>query len=648
MTDKLADFFAALCSAPGFVELRALPSGEREFVRQHDAEAAVERFLADHRGKDLFFGVATRHDATSGRLDNCSYLAALFVDVDFKALPEPEARKRLRAFRLPSSALVKSGGGLHAYWLLHHSIDLPAEAERAKALLRRLARALGGDLSAAEPARVLRIPGTLNHKYTPPRPVTIELLDSERRYDLSEFDSFLPEEPTDQGQEAPFTIPEKVREGARNDRLYRLGRALKTKGLEAGEILAALETVNHSRCEPPLPAPEVRAIAEHAATQPDRPAFAAGEGVAEIPPLVVPAAHLAAPEVSYSIEPLIPAAMLTVLSGRDKRGKTLLAQEIARAALRGTPFLGHFHSCPARVLAAFLDDPVSVTLSRLDTLSIREHPDLYLVDPLRFTGEPQRFLDELEGEALRLGVGLVILDALYLLSPTSRDAGNDAARMTPLMRRLDGIATTAKAAVLVVAHDNKSGQDVAGSYVIRAMAKTILRLTLPRGEGGAEVEGVPTTLRRVLSVESKLTPATALVLELRGVGDWALLGSPQEVREGDLAGAILAYLADQPEPVPEDGIHDAVEGRRVAKQAALRRLHGEGKVTRTGAGKRGDPYRYKVASEISGTRGSPIGRAPETGNELSVEKIKTYSGTRVAVPETSRVPESEPLEEVDL
>jgi hypothetical protein len=40
--------------------------------------------------------------------------------------------------------------------------------------LRRLARTLGGDLSAAEPARVLRVPGTTNFKlYGTPRPVQL-------------------------------------------------------------------------------------------------------------------------------------------------------------------------------------------------------------------------------------------------------------------------------------------------------------------------------------------------------------------------------------------------------------------------------------------------------------------------------------------
>jgi hypothetical protein len=54
---------------------------------------------------------------------------------------------------LPPSAIVHSGAGLHCYWFLNAPLELSVEAaERAKALLRRLANLLRGDLGAAEAA----------------------------------------------------------------------------------------------------------------------------------------------------------------------------------------------------------------------------------------------------------------------------------------------------------------------------------------------------------------------------------------------------------------------------------------------------------------------------------------------------------------
>jgi hypothetical protein len=42
-------------------------------------------------------------------------------------------------------------------------------------------------VSAAEPARILRVPDTLNFKYDPPRRVTIEVLAAERTFELADL-----------------------------------------------------------------------------------------------------------------------------------------------------------------------------------------------------------------------------------------------------------------------------------------------------------------------------------------------------------------------------------------------------------------------------------------------------------------------------
>ena len=167
-------FHAIFNCEDGLVELRALPSKDRIFVPQGNIEA-VNEFIKNHRQEDLYWGVAVRRDSTSGALKNCLHLTTLFVDLDFKAFPSAEAaREKLQQFPLQPSYIVNSGGGLHCYWLLTDPIDLQTRAADAKDLLRRLARAIGGDMDAAEPARVLRIPGTFNYKYNPPRLVTLE------------------------------------------------------------------------------------------------------------------------------------------------------------------------------------------------------------------------------------------------------------------------------------------------------------------------------------------------------------------------------------------------------------------------------------------------------------------------------------------
>lgn len=151
----------------------------------------------------------------------------------------------------------------------------------AREVLRALARAVGGDLQAAEPARVLRLPGTLNHKYDPPRAVTIEVLEPERRYTSQTLLTALPllrSEGTSATSGAitphgPFSLPETINDGHRNDTLYRLARSLKAKGLSASAIAAAVRAENTARCVPPLDDAEVEGLVSHALSQADREDF---------------------------------------------------------------------------------------------------------------------------------------------------------------------------------------------------------------------------------------------------------------------------------------------------------------------------------------------------------------------------------------
>jgi hypothetical protein len=58
--------------------------------------------------------------------------------------------------------------------------------------LRRLANFYGGDLKATDASRILRLPGSINHKYVNRPVVIIKSFHPEREYNLSDFD-FLPE-----------------------------------------------------------------------------------------------------------------------------------------------------------------------------------------------------------------------------------------------------------------------------------------------------------------------------------------------------------------------------------------------------------------------------------------------------------------------
>ena len=152
----------------GLVDFRAFPSKSQQFIALDDF-AGMAAFVRAHRDENVFNGIATRKSDESGALPNCAGLPTLFYDIDFKDTPEIEARARLANAPLTPSAVVHSGGGLHVHHFLKECVDLSREAAEAGKMLRRLASYYCADLKSAEPARVLRVVGTLNFKYDPAR-----------------------------------------------------------------------------------------------------------------------------------------------------------------------------------------------------------------------------------------------------------------------------------------------------------------------------------------------------------------------------------------------------------------------------------------------------------------------------------------------
>ncbi len=92
------------------------------------------------------------------------FLTCLWVDIDVGAgKPNKDIEQALRRVRdcgVKPTITVNSGHGLHIYFRLKRPAKVPAN--EAKKLLRAMTETLGGDLQAAEVARLLRVPGTVN------------------------------------------------------------------------------------------------------------------------------------------------------------------------------------------------------------------------------------------------------------------------------------------------------------------------------------------------------------------------------------------------------------------------------------------------------------------------------------------------------
>lgn len=114
-------------------------------------------------------------------------LKSLYIDIDVKEGSYPDTKTAVLAFRqflddtgLPKpSAIVASGsGGIHVHWALDHALPKNEWQVLANALAKAT-RDMGlhcDQQCTIDSARILRIPGTLNAKSDPPKPVQLMML----------------------------------------------------------------------------------------------------------------------------------------------------------------------------------------------------------------------------------------------------------------------------------------------------------------------------------------------------------------------------------------------------------------------------------------------------------------------------------------
>ncbi len=495
-------FFDAIfpAAARGFIELRALPGGIQHFVRLDDW-ADIVRFVEEHKEKNLFFGVATRREPGDGSLSNCADVWALWCDIDFKTTPEAEARRLLAAFKFPPSIIIQSGHGLHVYWLLRHVIEVPGRKGQLVSVLSGLARALGGDLSAAEPARILRVPETLNRKYDPARPVTVERFEPGRLYEFADIERALPVEPERDAKSSSFSMPSRLPEGTRNDYLYRLARSLHFKGLSHAAVLAALRKENALKSEPPLADDELERIADHAVTQPDRPGFrsapengpirADNQNTADGPVLVNLGTVRPEP-ITYLWPGRIVRGKLNLIMGDPGLGKSLVTLEIAARVSTGREWPGGGQAPQGHVILLTAEDGLADTVRpRIDALG-GDASNVTALQAIRERGLERGFnlardlpaLERAIAETEAIEVTIDPLSAYLGYKDSYRDS-----EVRGVLAPLAALAARTDVAIVAVMHLTKNAQRAAlyraqGSIAFVASARSVLAIAKdPDDEG---------------------------------------------------------------------------------------------------------------------------------------------------------------------
>ncbi len=186
--------------APGVVNLHytkpdrgGMPGYSFTKVENFVAQVLLMKNRPTHH-KDIYFCLSLQ--AKVGKIingktyaarhkDDALALKAVWLDIDVKDPPKGyatinDALDALEAFTakagLPApSAIVHSGGGLHVYWISDKPLTLEEWQPYAEGLKAAgMAHGLKSDWQCTtDSVRVLRLPGTLNHKTSPPRGVKL-------------------------------------------------------------------------------------------------------------------------------------------------------------------------------------------------------------------------------------------------------------------------------------------------------------------------------------------------------------------------------------------------------------------------------------------------------------------------------------------
>jgi hypothetical protein len=143
-------------------------------------------FKDNHYGEHIYAGVNPRRFRGATKSRDVACARCLFVDFD--GIGPDTARDRWHDAGLPEPTLaIASGHGVHAYWRLAEPItDLPLWT----ALQKKLIALLDSDKAVHDPARIMRLPGFINHK----QPVALcRIIDAEeaRIYELKSLITLL-------------------------------------------------------------------------------------------------------------------------------------------------------------------------------------------------------------------------------------------------------------------------------------------------------------------------------------------------------------------------------------------------------------------------------------------------------------------------
>ena len=219
----------------GVIAIWTKQDKKTNFFTMEQTDAMRAYIASQCNCQDTYYGVCLlRPDLATGRgkVEDVVAVPGFWVDIDIaheahKASHYPksveEALSIIQEFPLPPTIIINSGYGLHVYWLFKELWVLETDEERERAkqyssdfqkTMQAIFKRKGYEIDNTQDlARLLRVPGTLNHKMDTAVEVKILALDESKRYNNGDLEQYFLDETL------AMTVPAKpaaLREGSGN------------------------------------------------------------------------------------------------------------------------------------------------------------------------------------------------------------------------------------------------------------------------------------------------------------------------------------------------------------------------------------------------------------------------------------------------
>jgi hypothetical protein len=335
---------------------------------------------------------------------------------------------------------------------------------------------------------------------------------------------------------------EEIPKGKRVKTLRSLAGTMRRRGMNEPAILAALEAINQTQCEEPLPDSKIKDIARSYGKY--EPGEITGKGIKPAPPTIqfVTGQELQSiefKEPAWVVPGILPEG-LCLLSARPKKGKTWFALNVSVAASTGGCSLGKsdLRVTQGKVLYLALEDKLRRTKKRLEII-LGDAPfpeDLILAEnwPRLDKGGLEALQEFLKEHS---DCRLVVVDSYSRIKPT-RPKNSDPYDFDMAWGGiLQSLAQERQVCLLLIYHNRKAESDdplddVIGSTGLTGAVDAVL--ILRRGRGKAD---------GTLLVTGRDVEEQELALKFHpGEGLWELMGDVAEYGMSQERQEILSIL----------------------------------------------------------------------------------------------------------